>query len=112
MSEDNKKKEDNKITLGSNYLSNLTEAAKDTFQKYVVEYAERLKREAENIENMEHTGQGPPEITGAHLEEAKYVSLRRMRRKALSQKKHFILRFFQLSMTAVAGVGASNFSQI
>ena len=108
---DNKENEENQIVIGIAYLSNLTEGAIDYFTQAVKEYAERLKRESENIEYMEHTGEGPPEITAAHVQEAKWVSLRRMRRRATSSKWNAILRLGQLVMSTVVGIGASNFTQ-
>lgn len=101
-----------KIQIGTEYFANLTNAAKQVFQNAVTEYADKLKLEAEDIEQMEHTGDGPAEITGAHVEEAKIVSIRRMRRKALSKRKIIPLRLGQFAMTAVAGVGASNISYL
>ena len=102
----------NNIQIGQSYFLNQSNAAKTAMQNAVVEYAERLRREAESIERGEHIGDGPPQITGAHIEEAKFVSLRRMRRNSLSIKKTVLLRIGQLGTFAVIGIGASNFNEL
>jgi hypothetical protein len=112
MPENNNNNDSNQIIVGNSLLVNQTPTAKEVFKRAVTEYAERLKLEAQNIEHMEHTGNGPPEITGAHVEEAKYVSIRRMRLRALSKRKTIPLRLGQIAMTAAAGVGASNISDL
>lgn len=103
--------EETEILIDSSYLTNLTEGAIDYYSSAVKEYAERLKREAQSIENMEHTGQGPPEITAAHVEEAKWISLRRMRLNTSSTKWNIFLRFGQLGSSIFVGIGASSFDE-
>jgi hypothetical protein len=61
---------------------------------------------------MDHTGQGPAEITAAHVEEAKWVLVRRLRRKAVSTARVAVLRVTQLVLTLLVGVGASNVKEL
>ena len=88
--------------------SALTPGARAYFDKSVREYADRLLSESTNIEGMEHTGSGPPEVTAAHVEEAKWVLIRRLRSRARSSKRVAFLRIAQVLMSTVVGIGASN----
>jgi hypothetical protein len=98
--------------LPSAYYSDLTDGAKHYFECAVREYADKLLSESTNIEKMEHAGIGAPEITAAHVEEAKWVLIRRLRRFAGSSRKVTFVRIMQTIMAAIVGVGASNFAQI
>lgn len=88
----------------------LTPNAQAYFDKCVREYEDRLLSESTNIEAMEHTGSGPPEVTAAHIEEAKWVLIRRLRRRTGSSKRVAALRIGQILMSAVVGIGSSNFN--
>lgn len=88
-----------------------TDGGKEYLRNAVQEYADRLINESRNIEQMEHTGQGDPEITGAHVEEAKWVLIRRLRRSSLKCRWIFTVRIGQAIMVAVVGIGASNFKE-
>jgi len=102
---------DDEVKLGSKFYESFTPGARSYLDKTVKEYADKLVVEANNIEKMEHTGGGHAEITAAHVEEAKWVSIRRIRKKAASSKWPVVLRMIQIAMSAVIGIGASNFFQ-
>ena|ERR1700676_1056879 len=71
------------------------------------EFSLQVLREARSIERTEHVGSGPPEIIAAHIEEAWWVSRRRIRRS-----KHptggVVVRVAQAFGIVGFGVGASN----
>jgi len=92
-------------------LDELTSSAREYFEQAVSEYAQRLLSAAKNIERMERVGAGPAEITGAHVEEAKWVCLRRMRRAASPSRASILLRFVQLAASAVVTIGAASFGE-
>jgi hypothetical protein len=89
----------------------LVPGGREYFAAAVREYADSLLSQARNIEDSEHTGSGPPEITAAHVEEAKWVLIRRQRRRAQESGWVSVLRVVQVLMAALTGIGASNFSQ-
>lgn len=95
-----------------NFFHGFTPSASEYYFQAITEYAERLKSESLNIEKMEHVGEGLPEITTAHIEEAKWVLIRRLRRRASLSKKILVPRFFQYAATLLLGLGASNYSQL
>lgn len=70
-----------------------------------------LLSEASNIEEMEHTGSGPAEITAAHVEEAKWVLRRRQRNRSRNAAWLVILRIAQVALSIVIGIGASNLKE-
>lgn len=88
-----------------------TPGAQDYFVASVTSYADRLAAESRSIERMEHTGDGPAEITAAHVEEAKWVLVRRMRRKVASSRWVVVLRLGQAATAALVGIGTSNLTQ-
>ena len=100
------------IKVGGKYLQYLSQAAQESFQRFVIEYANRLRHETENLEKSEHIGDGPPEITGAHVEDAKVITLRRMRKSSSSTIWNAIVRLVQFMAIALIGVGASNFTEL
>ena len=71
------------------------------------DFVNRVLREARSIEKAEHVGTGPPEITAAHIDEAWWVTRRRIRRT-----RHPILRVIarvvQLFGVAGFGIGATH----
>jgi hypothetical protein len=71
------------------------------------EFCVQVLREARSIEHTEHVGNGPPEIIAAHIDEAWWVSRRRIRRS-----KHpvggALVRLAQAFGIAGFGVGVSN----
>lgn len=91
--------------------SQLVPGGREYFVKSIREYTEQLFNEAKNIEDIEHAGSGPPEITAAHVEEAKWVLIRRRRRQARSTRWTVILRIGMVLMSAAVGIGASNFTK-
>jgi hypothetical protein len=97
--------------LPEELFTHLTIGANNYFLAVVKEYAGRLKAEALNIERMEHVGDGPAEITTGHIEEAKWVLIRRLRTKALVSKKLFLPRIIQYVSTFLIGIGGSNFNE-
>lgn len=99
------------LTLEFVFYSDLTVGAKRYFNCAVHEYAEKLTSESRNIEQMEHTGDGAPEITAAHVEEAKWVLIRRLRRSTTKGKWPVVCRIGQTLAATVIGIGASNFSK-
>ena len=92
-------------------IGELVPGGKAYFEQAVQQYATMLLAEAKNIEDMEHTGSGPAEITAAHVEEAKWVLVRRQRRKVAQGRWVVALRAGQLVASTVMGIGASNLSQ-
>lgn len=86
----------------------LTQGAHKAFKSAVEDYAVRLIKEAKNIEKMERVGDGPAEITAAHIEEARWVSIRRMRLRNRSAKKAAGLKLLQNISSLLAGLGISS----
>jgi len=107
----NTESKDKEHLLATEFYSGLTDGARQYFDCSVKEYADKLLNEATNIEKMEHAGTGDPEITAAHVEEAKWVIIRRLRRTNSSSKWVVALRISQTLAAGATGVGASNFSQ-
>lgn len=89
----------------------LVPGAREHFTASVQVYVRQLFNEALNIEGIEHAGSGPPEITAAHVEEAKWILIRRQRRHARSSRWIAILRIGQGLTSAAIGIGASNFKE-
>jgi hypothetical protein len=103
--------DDKKNFLPIELYESLTDGARRYFYCSVKEYADKLLNEATNIEKMERAGTGDPEITAAHVEEAKWVIIRRLRRSSSKLKWVVALRLGQTLGACAIGVGASNFSQ-
>ena len=103
--------EDGGIGLPAHFYSGLTDGARRYFGCAVKEYADKLLSESKGIEKMEHAGTGEAEITAAHVEEAKWVLVRRLRRSAGLSKWVIAIRIVQTIVAALVGVGASNFSE-
>ena len=99
------------LRLGAYFYTDLTDGAKQYFNCTVKEYADKLLSESSNIEKMEHAGTGDAEITAGHVEEAKWVLIRRLRRTTGQSKWAVVARIGQTLMVAAVGVGASNFGQ-
>ena len=91
-------------------ISNLTIASQSHLRTRLEEFAAQVLREAKSIEQAEHVGSGPPEITAAHIDEAWWVRRRRIR-----HSRHPILsvtaRFIQASGIAGFGIGATSLKQ-
>ena len=91
----------------SHELDHLTAHSKTFLTTRLGEFSLQVLREARSIENTEHVGSGPPEITAAHIDEAWWVSRRRIRRS-----KHpiwcAIVRVLQTLGVAGFGIGLSN----
>ncbi len=90
----------------------LTENGRSHFDSAVKEYANKLYAEAKSIEEVEHAGHGLPEITAAHIEEAKWVTIRRLRRTVRYKGFLITVRISQFIAAALAGVGGSNVKEI
>lgn len=90
--------------------AHLTPNASEHLAAAVQEYAEKLFREAAGIESLEHTGDGGPEITAAHVEEASWVLIRRLRRRLRHGGWIAFLRFLQALSVAFVGYGLSDLS--
>jgi len=91
-------------------LEGFTQGARSYFEKTVVEYGDKLGSESRSIERMEHAGGGPAEITAAHVEEAKWVLVRRLRRSAMRSRWPVVVRIGQTLAAVAVGIGASNFA--
>jgi hypothetical protein len=87
-------------------LDHLTNPSLIHLSNRLGDFAVQVLREARSIETTEHVGSGPPEITAAHIDEAWWVSRRRIRRS-----KHpilgVIIRVMQAFGIAGFGVGIS-----
>lgn len=105
------KKSGTTVELSEELYEHLSDNARKELDSAVAEYAAKVVSEARNIENMEHVGDPPPEITGAHIQEAKWVSLRRLRVHAQALRGGIVLRSFQLIATLVLGLGLANYSE-
>ncbi len=103
--------QDVKIKFQSADSTALLPGGRAYFIKTLKEYAEMLLSESKSIETLEHTGSGPPEITAGHVEEAKWVLIRRHRRRLRSSKLATTARIGQFFASMTIGIGASNFSQ-
>jgi hypothetical protein len=101
---------DTNLVIDSCDSQHLVPGARIYFADAVRNYAEQLFTEAKGIEKLEHTGDGPPEITAAYVEEAKWVLLRRLRRRSKSTCWLALLRTGQFLSSAGMGIGASNFA--
>jgi hypothetical protein len=88
-------------------LQHLTDPSITHLKNRLSDFSGQVLREARLIEKAEHVGSGPPEITAAHIDEAWWVSRRRIRRS-----KHPILnalaRLTEVCGVAGFGIGASN----
>jgi hypothetical protein len=88
-------------------LEGLLPSSLNHLQIRLGEFCQQVVREARSIERTEHAGAGPAEIIAAHIDEAWWVSRRRIRRS-----KHptggAIVRIVQALGIAGFGVGASN----
>lgn len=89
-------------------LDNLTPNSRSHLCALMASFASQVVKEAKAIEQSEHAGKGPPEVTAAHVEEAWWVSRRRVRR-ARNAKLLILLRAFETLGAAGVGVGASNY---
>jgi hypothetical protein len=91
-------------------LANLTAASKIQFRKRVSEFACQVLRESRSLEQADHAGSGPPEITAAHIDEGWFLTKRRFRRP-----RHPIMgivtRFVQAGGIAGFGIGATSLKQ-
>jgi len=88
-------------------LDHLTAHSVTYLTRRLGEFVLQVLREARSIEHAEHVGSGPPEITAAHVDEAWWVSRRRIRRS-----RHpiwgAVVRVAQAFGIAGFGVGVSN----
>lgn len=89
----------------------LTQGANTYFGETVREYAAKLFSQAKSIERMEHAGDGQPEITAAHIEEAKWVLVRRRRLEARDAGKAARAQLGQIAAAFAVGIGASAYKE-
>jgi hypothetical protein len=93
---------------GAEGLDHLTQSSKTHLEIRLRDFTVQVVAEAKAIEQREHAGKGPPEVTAAHVDEAWWVVRRRIRRA-----RHPILtllaRAFETFGAAGIGVGASLF---
>ena len=88
-------------------LQHLTNPSVNHLKNRMSDFCGQVLKEARSIERAEHVGSGPPEITAAHIDEAWWVSRRRIRRS-----KHPVLntaaRLLEVCGVAGFGIAASN----
>ena len=93
---------------GAESLDHLTASSKTHLEGRIQQFTVQVVAEAKAIEQREHAGKGPPEVTAAHIDEAWWVLRRRIR-----GAKHPILvvlaRTIQAFGAAGVGVGATSF---
>lgn len=100
------------ITITSADSNNFTPGGRAYLITTVQEYGQMVISESKNIEQLEHTGLGPLEITAGHVEEAKWVLIRRQRRRLRHSNWITAMRIGQAFMSLAIGIGASNFAQL
>jgi hypothetical protein len=95
---------------GTEGLDHLTSNSKTHLEGRIQDFTVQVITEARAIEQREHAGKGPPEVTAAHIDEAWWVVRRRIRRA-----RHPILtltaRAFETFGAAGIGVGATAFQK-
>lgn len=111
MSQDETEKSPEHLGIEARDWGNLVPGARSYFESAVREYAEALLSEAKGIEEMEHIGPGPPEITAGHVEEGKWVLARRRRARSAVTGWVVVARIVQALMSGAIGIGASNFTR-
>jgi hypothetical protein len=91
---------------GSDGIEHLTAHSRAHLEGRIEQFTVQVVAEAKAIEQREHAGTGPPEVTAAHIDEAWWVLRRRIR-----SAKHPILavvaRVFEALGPAGIGVGAT-----
>jgi hypothetical protein len=91
-------------------LEYLTSNSRFHFERKITDFAIQVTAEAKAIEQREHAGKGPPEITAAHIDEAWWVVRRRIR-----HARYPILTLSARVLEAVGaagiGVGATAFHE-
>lgn len=90
--------------------SELTPNAQDYLGKATEEYVEKVYAAASNIEELHRSGEGSPEITAAHVEEAKFVVNRRLRHARKHGKGILVLRLLQVICTGFIGAGVTSYN--
>jgi hypothetical protein len=88
-------------------LDHLTHPSVVHLKNRLGDFCAQVLREARSIERAEHVGTGPPEITAAHIDEAWWVSRRRIRH-AKHPVWNAIARLVEVCGVAGLGIGASN----
>lgn len=92
----------------SSALDHLTTSSRSHLCKLMESFAAQVVKEAKAIEQNDHAGKGPPEVTAAHIEEAWWVTRRRVRR-ARNTTLLVSLRAFETLGAAGIGVGMTNY---
>lgn len=91
-------------------LDGVKDSGLNHLQLRLGEFSQQILQEARSIERTEHVGKGPTEIIAAHIDEAWWVSRRRIRRS-----KHpiggTVVRIVQAFGIAGLGIGVSNLKQ-
>jgi hypothetical protein len=94
------------ISLDVGALERLTAGSVPHLKARLRDFVVQMLKEARFIEEAEHVGTGPPEITAAHIDEAWWVSRRRVRRSRHPMAKAGA-RAVQVFAAAGFGIGAT-----
>ncbi len=93
---------------GVDGLDHLTVNSRSHLEGRIRDFTVQVIAEAKAVEQREHAGKGPPEVTAAHIDEAWWVTRRRIR-----HAKHPVLQVLARGLetfgAAGIGVGASVF---
>lgn len=89
-------------------LDHLTSNSKTHLEARIEQFTTQVITEAKAIEQREHVGKGPPEVTAAHIDEAWWV-LRRRIRGARRPVLAGLSRAVQALGAAGLGIGGSSF---
>lgn len=95
---------------GPGSLEYLTVSSRTHLEGMVKSFTEQVVAEAKAIEQREHVGKGPPEVTAAHISEAWWVMRRKVRR-GRRPFLTFLLRAIETLGAAGIGIGATNYSK-
>ena len=93
---------------GSEGLAHLTNNSQAHLEGRIEQFTVQVIAEARAIEQREHAGKGPPEVTAAHIDEAWWVVRRRIRR-ARHPILAIIARALETLGAAGIGIGATIF---
>jgi len=95
------------VELTSETVTFLTTNSVNHIQMRLSDFAKQVLQEARAIEKTEHVGKGSPEITAAHIDEAWWVTRRRIRR-ARHPALMGLCRIVEGFGTLAVSVGATN----
>jgi hypothetical protein len=95
---------------GAEAFDHLTSHSKAHLEGSLKDFSIQVISEAKAIEQREHAGKGPPEVTAAHIDEAWWVMRRRIRRARRPGLAVF-LRLVETLGSAGMGVGGTNYAK-